>query len=79
VETTGDNLNIKFYDAQGKILYNESSIEKKNFHFAFTTEQDGNVNFCFQNNNQEIVSFRFKYATGVEAKDFSEMTTKKDI
>ena len=54
-------------------------MDKGNSHFAFTTEMDGNVNFCFTNKGEEITSFTFEYLTGVNAKDYSGLTTKKEI
>ena len=77
-ETTG--LIVKYYEAQGKVIYKRNlTMDKGNSHFAFTTEMDGNVNFCFANKGEEIASFTFEYLTGVDAKDYSGLTTKKEI
>ena len=79
-ETEGRGLIVKYYDAQAKIIYKRNlTMDKGNSHFAFTTEMDGNVNFCFTNKGEEIISFTFEYLTGVNAKDYSGLTTKKEI
>lgn len=43
------------------------------------TQIEGNYQFCFQNLENTPIKIKFGYKTGVEAKDYSELTSKEDF
>jgi p24 family protein delta-1 len=47
--------------------------------YAFTTYVGGNYQICVLNKDQDTVSFDFMIQTGVEAKDYSNIITKKHL
>ncbi len=72
VHTDNKNLKVKVIDAKGEIQHDDSS-SKTTMKFGFTTENDGNVQFCFGNEGADSLRFSFKFVTGIEAKDYSDM------
>ena len=47
--------------------------------YQFTTFVGGNYQMCIQNKENVPVSFEFMIQTGVEAKDYTNIVTKKHL
>ena len=79
VHTPSDKLKIRVFDSKGITIYNMSTETERYMKFAFTTEDAGNIQFCFNNDDEKEIKFKFKFVTGVEAKDYSELMNKGDF
>ncbi len=47
--------------------------------YSFTTYTGGNYQICVLNKERDAVNFEFMIQTGVEAKDYSNIITKKHL
>ena len=59
-----------------KIYYNAG--DTYNMHM-FETREGGSFKSCFQNNAPDNVQFEFHLRTGLDANDYSQVVTQKDI
>jgi hypothetical protein len=47
--------------------------------YSFTTYVGGNYQICILNKERDVANFEFMIQTGVEAKDYSNIITKKHL
>ena len=71
------SLQLTVNDPKGRQL---SMLENNpKLRYAFTTYVGGNYQMCVLNKVNEPVTFEFMIQTGVEAKDYSNIITKKHL
>lgn len=71
------SLQLTVNDPKGRqltMLENNPSLR-----YSFTTYVGGNYQICILNKEREVANFEFMIQTGVEAKDYSNIITKKHL
>ena len=70
-------LQLTVNDPKGRqltMLENNPSLR-----YSFTTYVGGNYQICILNKERDVANFEFMIQTGVEAKDYSNIITKKHL
>mmetsp|Transcript_16934 Transcript_16934/g.12110 ORF Transcript_16934/g.12110 Transcript_16934/m.12110 type:complete len:130 (+) Transcript_16934:152-541(+) len=64
-------------DPKGKVLTKEENQEV--MRYQWTSFMGGNFQICIYNKGQREEEYKFRLRTGVEAKDYSQVITKKHL
>ena len=88
IESTKGKYYFRVYDPEGKQALNSTNSETvkeelkdvpSTTKVSMVTLKEGNYQFCFQSLESFPVSIKFDYRTGVEANDYSSLTSKEDF
>mmetsp|Transcript_7031 Transcript_7031/g.7899 ORF Transcript_7031/g.7899 Transcript_7031/m.7899 type:complete len:186 (+) Transcript_7031:52-609(+) len=77
VMSESESLTLKVYNPLGQEIFNRGA--SKTIRYPFTSYDSGTYRICVVNNVQYISEFSFDLKTGIDAKDYSELVTKKHL
>ena len=71
------SLQLTVNDPKGRQL---TKLENNpSLRYSFTTYVGGNYQICILNKERDVLNFEFMIQTGIEAKDYSNIITKKHL
>ena len=77
VATESQFLNLKVFNPKNQEIYNKAN--EKVMRYPFTSYDAGSYRICIVNTNNYITEFSFDLKTGIDAKDYSDLVTKKHL
>lgn len=70
-------LTLKVFNPAGKVIYNRGN--QQILKYPFTSYDGGIYKICLINSAKYVSEFSLSLKTGIDAKDYSELVTKKNL
>jgi hypothetical protein len=77
LKANSTDIQFKVFDPEEHLLHQAENTDK--FKYPFTTFNGGYYKLCSYNNNKEFIKIEYKLKFGITAKDYSELSKRKDL